>query len=378
MRITAVRTYIVPAEISLTPWGPGESWVLVKLETDTGLVGWGQAYTFHEREREIALEVQKLSHLVDGMDPFCINHFMTVAGDSIRNSPHGIQTSAASAGIEIALWDIVGKAQELPIHRLLGGPCRNRIAVYANCWSDVTRSPDELASFASEQVKRGFRAIKIYPFLYDNTVEDGIECLHAVRDVVGPDVSIFVDMWNRMRPEDQSTIIEALLDQNVPWFEDPANAADVEALARIRAQSNLPVVSGETLYTKQEFLRLLEHQAADILNPDITLCGILGIRDIAVIAEAYAKQISVHNNNSMTIGLAAAMQMSAVIPNFTQVEFFPRFEKGSNSFSSFPTQLDGDGCIPLPNEPGLGVTVDETIVAAMEYTPDFSRSMSND
>ena len=369
MKITAVKTYIVPSEISVTSWGQGAAWVLVKVETDAGIVGWGQAYTSHEREYAMTMEVKKLSTTMDGMDPFCIKHFVTTAHDSIRDPQDGIEISSAAAGIEIALWDIVGKALETPVHRLLGGPCRDRIDVYANCWSDETRSPDQLASFAAQQVETGFRAVKLYPFLYGNSVEDGIACLRAVRDAVGPEVSIFVDMWDRMREEDLPRIIDALHAHEVPWFEDPANANDVDSLARIRTQSNLPVVTGETLYSKQEFLRLLDHKAADILNPDITHCGILGIKEIAAIAEPYSATVSVHNNNTMTIGLAAAMQAAAVIPNFALVEHFPRFVEGSNRFSSFPCELDEDGCIPLSHEPGIGVEVDEAAVAAMEYKP---------
>lgn len=369
MKITAVKTYITPTELSVTPWGRGQCWVLVRLETDTGIVGWGQAYTFYEREKEIATEVQKLSPLIEGMDPNSIKQFVVAAQSRIGDSGNGIETSAAVAGIEIALWDIVGKSEGVPVYKLLGGPCRDRIGVYANCWSDEIRTPDQLASFAAEQTDKGFKAVKLYPFLYGNTVEDGASCLRAVRDAVGPDVSVFVDMWYKMRVEDQPRIIETLQSYGVPWFEDPADASDVDALARIRRQSNLPVVSGETLYSKQQFLRLLENKAADILNPDITICGMLGIQEIASMAEAFSTAVSVHNNNTMTLGLSAALQAAAVIPNVTLVEHFPRFVKGSNAFSSFPCELGEDGCIPLSSEPGLGVTVDEGIVAAMEYHP---------
>ncbi len=369
MKITAVKTYIVPSELSVTPWGPGQAWALVKLETDAGIVGWGQAYTFRDREQAIASAVHKLSHTLDGADPFCIKRFMTTALDSITGPGGGSETSAAAAGIEIALWDIVGKALNSPVHRLLGGPCRDRIGVYANCWSDVSRSPDELATFAAAQVEQGFKAVKVYPFLYGNTVDDGIACLDAVRDAVGPDVSVFVDMWNRMRDDDLPQVIDALHTRGVRWFEDPADATDVEALARIRSQSNLPVISGETLYLKRDFRRLLEHKAADTLNPDITLCGILGTMEIAAMADAFSVTVSVHNNNTMTIGLAAAMQAAAIIPNITLVEYFSRFVAGSNTFSTFAAELDEDGCIPLSHDPGIGVTVDEATVAAMEYTP---------
>ena len=180
MKITAVKTYIVPPELSATSWAPGAAWVLVKLETDTGISGWGQAHTFHEREQAIASAVHKLSPILDGIDPFYIRRFKSRAQDSTVGA--GNETAAAAAGIEIALWDIVGKALNLPVHRLLGGPSHDRISVYANCWSDVPRSPDELATFAAGQVDEGFKAVKVYPFLYGASVNDGIACLDAVRD----------------------------------------------------------------------------------------------------------------------------------------------------------------------------------------------------
>jgi len=205
----------------------------VKLETDADITGWGQAYTSHGREQAIASAVHRLSPTLDGMDPFCIKRFMTTAPNSIIGA--GKETAAAAAGIEIALWDIVGKALNAPVHRLLGGPCRDRIGVYANCWSHAPRSPDELATFAAEQVKQGFKAVKVYPFLYGNTVSDGAACLEVVRDAVGPDVSIFVDMWYRMNNDELPQIINVLHTYGVSWFEDPADATDVEALVRIRA-----------------------------------------------------------------------------------------------------------------------------------------------
>ena len=369
MKITAVKTFIVPPEVSVTPWGRGNAWVLIKLETDGGVDGWGQAYAFHGRDNLTALAVQNLWRHIDGMDPFCIRHFMSMAYEDVVDTQDGIEFSSAAAGIEIALWDIVGKALGSPVHRLLGGPCRDRIGVYANCWSHEARSPDQIAAFAAAHVERGFRAVKIYPFLYVDAVEDGIKCLGAVRDALGPDVSILVDMWERMRPADLSLIVDALQAHAVTWFEDPASPNDPDSLARIRAVSGLEVVSGETFYSKQQFLGLLENKAADILNPDITCCGILGIKEIAVIAEAYSSKVAIHNNNTTTIGLAASMQTAALIPNLALVEYFPRFESGSNTFSRYPFNIDEDGCIALSEEAGLGVVVDEVALAGMEFEP---------
>ena len=370
MKITDVSTYIVPPEVSVTSWVNGDPWVLVEVNTDAGISGWGQCYTRYNREHATADKVQDLASRMDGMNPFAVKSFMMSAQDEITRSRNGLEVSAAAAGIEIALWDIVGKALDAPVHHLLGGPCKDRIRLYANCWSDIVRSPEELACFAEKQVRRGFGAVKIYPFLHDVSTAHGIACLRAVREAVGADVLIFVDMLESMPAGDSKVIFEALHRHAVTWLEDPAPAIDIDTLAAIQRQSNLQVVIGEELYTKRDFVRLCEHGAANILNPEVTVLGILGVKEIADIAEAYSMDIAVHNSNTMTIGLAAAVQTAAIIPNSQWVEFFPTLEAGSNLFSRFPFELDEDGFIPIPREPGSGVVVDKMVLSPMEHNPD--------
>lgn len=371
MKISDVKTYIVPEDVSVTPWVNGDPWVLVQVMTDTGISGWGHAHTLYEREEAIARKVHDLAQRMDGMDPFRIKHFMMRAGEGTNGAPIGIETAAAAAGIEIALWDIVGKALDAPVHQLLGGRCRDRIALYANCWSNVVRSPDELASFATVQVERGFRAVKIYPFLYNVGTAHGIACIRAVREAVGADVDVFVDMLEDMPSEAPNLIFDALGANGVTWLEDPAPSSDIAGLSRIRRQSAALIVSGEDVFAKDGFARLCAAGAADILNPEVALLGILGMKEVAAIAEAYDLQIAVHNANTMTIGFAAAVQAAASIPNTKWVEYFPTLEAGSNSFSRFPFELDETGSIAIPRSPGLGVTVDEPALRAMEYFPSL-------
>ncbi len=369
MKIIAVKTFIVPSRVSHTEWCKGKAWLLVKLETDAGIDGWGEAYVPHDCERSVATMVQELARYVEGIDPFQIKYFTTMAYECFSEMQGGIHFSSAVSGIEIAMWDIVGKALETPVHKLLGGPCRHRIAVYANCWSHEQRSADQIADYAMRHVERGFKAVKIYPFLYSDSVNDGIERLSAVRAALGPDISVLVDAWRVAGQGDLTVITEALRDNAVEWFEDPVAPENLDVLADIRRSSGLPIVTGETFYSKREFCNLLEKRAADILNPDITCCGILAIKEIAAMAEPYLARVAVHNYNTMTVGLAASMQVAAVIPNFVTVEHFPRFEAGSNRFSCFPCEIDEDGCMPLSKEPGLGVTVDEALLESFEYEP---------
>lgn len=366
MKITDARVYIIPPEVSVTSWVNGDPWVLVELYTGCGISGWGHAYTLYDREHAIGRNVHVLAQRLDGKSPFCIKQFMTDTAELITTSQNGIELAAAAAGIEIALWDIIGKALNAPVHDLMGGRCKDRIHLYANCWSNQIRSPAELSSFAGEQARRGFRAVKLYPFLHDVSVSHGIASISAVREVVGADVAIFVDMLECMPGEDHGTLFEALQTYGVSWLEDPAPPDKIDQLCAIRNASGLPIVTGEELYTKQSFMRLCEANAVDILNPEVALLGILGVKEIAVIAEGYEKQIAVHNANTMTIGLAAALHAAALTPNSQWVEFFPTLETGSNSFSSLPFDLDDKGTVSVPLAPGLGVTVDQTRLCAME------------
>ena len=367
MQITAVKTYIVPPEVSTDDWCLGKAWVLVKVETDSGISGWGEVYAPHDREQSSAQLVRELARYVEGMDPFRIKYFTTLAYEHFAECQGGISLFSAVSGIEIALWDIVGKALNVPVHQLLGGHCRDRISVYANCWSHQVRSAEQLADYAVQQVSLGFKAVKIYPFLYTRDVDEGIARLNAVREALGGTVDILVDAWRVADIGNISKVSDALRKCGVQWFEDPIALDNIELLADIRRMARLPIVAGETICTKREFRLLLEKQAVDILNPDIACCGILEIKEIAAMAEPYFVKVALHNYNSMSIGLAASMQVAAIIPNFARVEYFSRFAAPSRRFASHSYALEEDGCIALGNEPGLGVVIDEAALQKLDY-----------
>ncbi|RLA31949.1 MAG: hypothetical protein DRR15_12505 [Gammaproteobacteria bacterium] len=369
MKITSIETFIVPPHVSADEWCRGKAWILVKVKTDCGIIGWGEAYAPHDCEHSTAHLIHQLARYVDGMDPYRIKYFTTLAYKHFSEFYGGIEFFSAISGIEIALWDIVGKALEVPVHKLLGGACRNRISVYANCWSHEERSAEQIATYALQQVALGFKAVKIYPFLYSNDVDEGIARLRAVREALGSDIDILVDAWRVADIANITKISQALHQYGVTWFEDPIAIDNIELLADIRRMVRLPIVTGETICTKKEFRPLLEKHAADILNPDITCCGILEIKEIAAMAEPYYARVAIHNYNSMAIGLAASLQAAAVIPNFVRVEYFNRFLKPSQLFSSHSFDVADDGCIVLGEEPGLGVSIDETVLLSFDDKP---------
>ena len=279
------------------------------------------------------------------------------------------------------MWDIAGKAYGAPVHKLIGGACRDKIRVYANGWSGGNPTPDSLAERASEVIEAGFTALKFDPIpgrwrtYVSKDVEDAaVENVRAVREAVGPDVDILVEMHRRLAPMHAVRIAHEIERYRPFWYEEPILAENIPALASVRQKINIPVVTGEELYTKFEFREVFEKQAADILNPDVcNVGGILELKEIAAMAEPYFVVISPHNFNSTTVGLAATIQVSAAIPNFLITEYFVNLEELGRDIAKTPFEVK-DGYIQIPDAPGLGIDLDEERLAAYPYKPFPPRS----
>ena len=196
--------------------------------------------------------------------------------------------------------------------------------------------------------------------------------MRAVREAVGPEVEIMLDIHRRLAPMHAVRTAAALEPYAPFWFEEPVSARDMEALAEVRKAIALPVVTGEELYTKNEFREVFERRAADILNPDVCNCGgILELREIGAMAEAYHVAVAPHNYNSTTVGLAATLHASAGMPNFLITEYFVNFEEVGREISKQSFEVE-DSYITLPETPGLGIDLDE---AALKARPFRERPM---
>ena len=258
---------------------------------------------------------------------------------------------------------------------------RDKIRVYANGWSGGNPTPESLAERASEVIEAGFTALKFDPIpgrwrtYVGKEVEDAaVENVRAVREAVGPDVDILVEMHRRLAPMHAVRIAREIEQYRPFWYEEPILAENIPALASVRQKINIPVVTGEELYTKFEFREVFERQAADILNPDVcNVGGILELKEIAAMAEPYFVVISPHNFNSTTVGLAATIQVSAAIPNFLITEYFVNLEELGNDIAKTPFQVQ-NGYIQLPDTPGLGINLDEERLSAYPYQPFPPRS----
>ena len=374
MKVTDVKHFLAH------PGGRGKNLCFVKVETDEGLYGWGEAYTQSDRDTQITAHIDQLKRYLIGRDPRNIKHFMQIAYDDFAGRRSAMDLWCALSGIEQAMWDITGKVAGMPVHMLLGGACRSQSRVYANGWSGST-NPQTLAERAQEVVEMGFTAMKFDPipgpwrtYVSKDVENAAIENVEAVRDAVGWDVDILVEMHRRLAPMHARRIAREIERFRPFWYEEPVLAENIDALAAVKRDINLPVVTGEELYTKFEFREVFEKQAADIINPDVcNVGGILELKEIAAMAEPYFVVVSPHNYNSTTLGLAATMQVSAAIPNFLITEYFVNLEEFGKDIAKVPFEVK-DSYIQVPTTPGIGIDLDEDRLANYPYQPFPARS----
>jgi galactonate dehydratase len=367
VKVTDVKTFLVHP-------GRGKNWLIVKVETDAGIHGWGEAYTQADRDKAIEVHIHQMKRYLIGRDPFAIKHFTTVMYLDWAGKRGAMDSYCAVSGIEQALWDIVGKASGQPVYNLLGGRCRDRIRVYANGWGGGARTPEALGEAAKRLVDRGFTAMKFDPFpnpwrefISRDQERQAVATVRAVRQAVGPDIDLLIEVHRRLAPQHAVRVARMIEEFEPFWYEEPVSSRNMDLLAQVKREISTPVVTGEELYTKAEFRKAFELGAADIINPDICNCGgILELKEIAAMAESYSIVVSPHNYNSTTMGLAATVHLCACIPNFLITEYFVNFEEIGRDVA--PNALVAqDGYITLPTAPGLGVEMDEAAMARRGY-----------
>ena len=367
MYVTAVQPFLVDP-------GAGKNWLFVKVDTDAGINGWGECYTQSDRDQSIVAHVRQLGRYLLGRDPVNIKHFTHMAYHDFAGKRGAMDFYSALSGLEQALWDIVGKHFGTPVYNLLGGACREKIRVYANGWSGRAGTPEGYAERALQVVARGFTALKFDPFpgpwrthISRQAEEQAVETVRVVREAVGPDIELLIEVHRRLAPMHAVRVAQAIEPYRPFWYEEPVSARNVDALAACRRDIRLPVVTGEELYTKAEFREVFEKQAADIINPDICNCGgLLELKEIAAMAEPYFVTVSPHNYNSTTVGLAATLQLAACIPNFLITEYFVNFEERGAEITVEPLRVEG-GYIALPQGPGLGVELQQDALERYPY-----------
>ncbi len=357
MNITEVRVHQLP--------GTRYPWVFLQLVTDTGLVGLGQVST-GPQSAMVAAAAQQLSPLLIGEDPTRIEylwHKLFARCNSLGSLGF---VSALISGVDIALWDLRGKALGVPIYELLGGRFHDRLSLYSNGWFTGCQTPEEFAQAAAATVAEGHTAIKLDPFsgghqylsryAADYPVEadpDAVAIIAAIREAVGPGVAIYIDAHGRFNLPTAVRLATALLPYQIGWFEEPVPPENSAALQQFRAQVPVPVCVGERLYTRWQFREILEQRLAEYLMPDIIRTGgISEMKKIATMAEASYIPITPHDATG-PITMAASAQVMITTPNFFRMEIayseLPHYNKALTP----PLDLC-DGSMTVADRPGLG------------------------
>lgn len=346
MRITKLETFLVKPR-----------WLFLKVHTDEGLVGLGEPI-LEGRALTCAQAVAELEPYLIGQDPTrVVHHWQAMYKHAFyRGGP--ILTSALS-GVEQALWDLTGKALGVPVYKLLGGPLRDRIRIYAGCHGTT---PQEAVENARRLLARGFRALKTGPaggrkarmIETPAFVEQVVQQFAAMREAVGPEVDLAIDFHGAVPPQTAAILIKALEPYQPMFIEEPVQCQNVDILADLAHKTHLPIATGERLFTKWGFREVLEKRAASILQPDLCHAGgIFECRLIAGMAEAYYAGIAPHCPLG-PIALAACLQLDAAIPNFLIQEHASLGE----GYLKQPFVVK-EGYVDLPTGPGLGVELDE-------------------
>ena len=357
MKIKSITTYTVPPR-----------WLFVKVETDTGLVGWGEP-VLEGRAATVAAAVDELADYLIGQDPRRIEDHWTVMYRSGFYRGGGIHMSAL-AGLDQALWDIKGKALGVPVHELLGGQLRDSIKVYS--WIGGDR-PGETAAQARDAVERGFSAVKMngpeemqYIDTWDK-VERVVHNVSEVRDAVGPNIGIGVDFHGRVHRPMARVLLSELEQFHLMFVEEPVLSEHVDGIADVLRASSTPIALGERLYSRWDFRRVLETGVVDIIQPDLSHAGgITEVRKIAAMAEAYDVALAPHCPLG-PIALAACLAVDAVSYNAViQEQSLGIHYNKSNDLLDYvtdPSVFDyADGMVKIPSGPGLGVDINEDYV----------------
>jgi len=362
LKITDIQSFLVDAG--------GRNLCFVKVMTDAGIFGFGEAYSVGPDEATVAT-IKDFKGWLLGKDPRNVEYLWATMYNFTR-FPGGAVINAAMSGIEHALWDIAGKAAGLPVYMLLGGKCRDRVRVYQSAGG---RTPAQLAESAKALIaKYGYTAIKMAPhppgsqsMPYNAVTRAAGQRAEAVRNAVGPDIDLAFDAHATLfEPIRAAQMAEALKPAHPYFLEEPIRMENMDAMETLKQRMQIPLATGECLYTKHDFRQLLSKQAADIIQPDVCLAGgIMELKKIAAMAEAHYVVVAPHN----PMGPLATMvnvHFAACTPNFLILEYHPDDESPRKDLIKDPI-LVKNGYLEIPNKPGWGYDVNEE--AFRRYPP---------
>ena len=365
MKITAIETF--------THWIEWCNWLFVKVSTDEGVHGWGEG-SLHGSIPAVEAAIHELGTSLVGQDPAGVERHWHALYHAWRWRGGHVHMTALGA-LDTALWDLEGKRLGVPVYRLLGGPYRERLPVYASHWLAGVQTPQEAFEGAREAVRRGFRGFKWTAFdaarLHEDetgAIRDAAGLMAAAREGAGRDVEIYVECAERLSPRTAEIAARAFAPFRPAWFEEPIPFENPATMARLRQTLPVPIATGERLLSRWEFRELLQAGGCHVAQPDVMHCGgLTEAKRIAALGDMYTIPIAPHNPGGPICTLAS-MHLAAAVPNFLVLEQMEEERSLRDAISTVPVRFT-DGCFELPTGPGLGTDLNLEALAGRPSRP---------
>jgi len=358
MKIAELRTYVHP--------NANKHYVMIAIETDDGIVGIGEA-TLDHRWPSVIAGIKEGFRVIAGQDPTTIGKHWATLREQVYWGD-GASSRAALAAIDQALWDITGKAHGLPVHKLLGGAVRDKVHVYLNQWWAGYKDTDDLIRKAKAAIERGGKTLKWYPFgtpdnfqykIAAHDVHRAINEVKAVRQAVGPEIGLMVDIWRRLDWASAAEFCAGIADCNLLFVEEPTEYQSADAFARLGAATRARIAFGERFHSRKQFAEIIEKQAVGLVQPSIIRVG--GLTEAVKIghaAEVYSIGVVPHNPHG-PVAIAATVTLSAVLTNFVIQESYENDNPSTRKdFVKWGPEIEED-FYRVSDKPGLGIQIDE-------------------
>ena len=354
MKITDIKTFAVDCFRT--------NWVFVKVYTDEGIDGVGEA-TLEYKEKALIGAVEHIKEYLVGKDPRNIeDHWHKIYRDAYWRG--GAVLMSALSAVECALWDILGKSLGVPVYQLLGGRANDKVRIYVNGWFSGAKEPEEFAAKAREAIKRGVTAMKWDPFgksylqISNADLDKALRCVGAVREAVGNSVDLLIEGHGRFDIPNAVKIARELEQFRPMLFEEPVPPDNLDALKQVKDKSPVAISAGERLYTRWDYRKMFDLAAADYIQPDISHAGgIMELKKIAAEAECRYMAFAPHNPSG-PVANAATLQLAACCPNFTILEIMYSDVEWRKDICNEALEYE-NGYITIPSKPGLGIEIDE-------------------
>lgn len=372
MKITDVKTFNV--------FSYRTNFVFVKIETDEGISGIGEG-TLEYKENALLGAIEDIKRVLIGRDPRQVE---LITHELYRDSYWrvGPVLMSAISAVDMAMWDIKGKLAGMPIYDMLGGKVRDEVPMYANGWFPGAKTVEEFANAAKAVREKGIKAIKFDPFgkaymhLERSEFNAAIEKLEAVRGAVGNDVEILVEGHGRFDIATGIKIANAIKPYDPFFFEEPTPPDSFDAIAEVRRKSPVPIAGGERVYSLMHMREYLDKGCADFVQPDLSHCGgISAVKKMAAMAETYYVNVAPHNPSG-PVANAATLNLAGCIRNFRILEIMLTDVSWRKELTNEHVVFN-NGCIQIPNGPGLGLELNEEACMRYPFQPINLRHYNN-